>query len=130
MISSPLLVGEDFQTVHRIQIEDVPESAGQVVLIKGSMTAENTFPFDYELRPLLYDRNWKEIEVRADPVRIPAGSRESPAIVPLSFEWTVDHAAVRFMDVKLVGRTAKNRQGEALYQDQHLTLKDLTIELY
>ena len=130
LISSPLLIGENFQAVHRMSFEDIPESVDKVARIKGSMTAENSFPFDYELYPLLYDRNWKEIEVRSEPVRIPAGSRESPEVVPLSFEWTVDHAAVRFMDVKLVGRTAKNRQGEALYQDQHLTLKDLTIELY
>lgn len=130
LISSPLLVGENFQTVHRIPFETIPGAVGTVERVKGSLMAENTFPFDYEVIPVLYDQNWMEIEVRTEPLRIPAGTQLSPEVAPLSFDWTLNGAAPRYMELQLIGRTAKNRQGEPLYQTQHLTLKDVTVEFY
>ena len=127
-VSSPLLIGKDFQVVHRMDIARLSET-DQVTRIAGTMTVENTFPFDYEIRPVLYDPGIKVISVAAEPLRIPAGSREMPRADTFSFDWTVD-APVRYVTLELTGRTAENRQGETLHKDQHLAVKDITVEIY
>ena len=130
LISSPLLIGKDFQVAHSIPFADVPASVSKLSRVKGSCTVENTFPFDYELRPVFYDADWKEVTISTSPLRIAAGSQGSPTVSALTFDWKVESATARFMDLQLTGRTAAGRQGEALYQDQHLALKDMIIEIY
>ena len=130
LISSPLLIGKDFQVVHSIPFTDVPASVSKLSRIKGSCTVENSFPFDYEIRPFFYDADWKEVPISTDPIRVAAGSQGSPTVASLTFDWKVESATARFMDLQLTGRTASGRQGEALYQDQYLALKDMIVEFY
>ena len=95
--------------------------------VSGTCTIENTLPFDYEIRPVFYRADVK-LPISADPVKIPAGSRESPVIQTYSFDWAI-HSEITTILFELKGRTGSNRQGEALYQDQHVTVKDITLEV-
>ena len=95
--------------------------------VSGTCTIENTLPFDYEIRPVFYKTDAK-LPISADPVKIPAGSRESPVKQTYSFDWTVNTEITTIL-LELKGRTGANRQGEVLYQDQHVAVKDITLEV-
>ena len=125
-VSSPLLIGKDFQARHFADLFLLrgPELIDKV---SGTCTIENTLPFDYEIRPVFYRADVK-LPISADPVKIPAGSRESPVIQTYSFDWAI-HSEITTILFELKGRTGSNRQGEALYQDQHVTVKDITLEV-
>ena len=125
-IQSPLRVGKDFQVVSYADL--MMSTTQKVVRLIGSYTVENSLPFDYEIRPVFF--NWEEqLPISFEPVRIPAGSRESPYVQTITFDWPVD---VQYADLalELKGQTAEGRQGEDLYKDQHIAVKDILLEVY
>ena len=125
-VYSPFLVGKNLQVRHLVELEML-NIWDPVERISGSYTVENTLPFDYEIRPVFFD--WMdELPISVAPARIPAGSRETPRVETVSFDWSVGAKASR-MILELKGHTADGRQGEALYMDQHVSVRDLTLEV-
>ena len=125
-VYTPFLVGKDFQVRHLQELKMLT-NWDTVERMSGTYTVENTLPFDYEIRPIFLD--WMdELPISVAPARIPAGSRESPRVQTVSFDWPVGAKASRVI-LELKGHTADGRQGEPLYMDQHVTVKDLSLEL-
>ena len=124
--SSPLMIGKDFRVRHFVDLE-LLNTWDPVVRIDGTYTVENTLPFDYEIRPVFYE--WKDVlPITAEPVRIPAGSRESPSVQTVSFDWAVD-AHITDLALELKGHTASGREGEVLYKDQHVAVRNIKLEV-
>lgn len=67
-VYSPFLIGRDLQVRHLMELE-LLTSWDPVERIRGTYTVENTLPFDYEIRPVLYD--WKDVtlEIQFAPKR-------------------------------------------------------------
>lgn len=124
-LKTPLRIGKDFQIRH---FEDLKlRFTNHVVKISGTSTVENTFPLDFEIRPVIYTVDGV-IPNSTDPIRVAAGSRESPNVQTVTFDWPVN-AHVTDLFLEFTGRTGTGRQGEDLYKDQHIAVKDITFEV-
>ena len=125
ILETPLRIGKDFQ-IGAYYIDLMLRATKHVVKISGSYTVKNTYPFDFEIRPVFLD--WKEeLPISIEPVKIPAGSKHSPHVQTVTFEWPVDDQFTNlYLEVK--GRTAEGRQGEDLYKDQYFDIKDISFE--
>ena len=125
-VYSPLLVGKDFQARHLMELF-LLNTWDPIERISGTFSVENTLPFDYEIRPACFQGK-DELPISFTPVRIPAGNRESPHVETVSFDWPVGTQITKLF-FELKGRTANGRQGEALYMDQRISVKDITLEV-
>ena len=128
VLQTPLRIGKDFQTGTRY-LNLLTSNAIKLERISGTYTIENTFPFDFEVRPVFCDWNMEQLPISFESITIPAGSRESPYKQTVTVDWPfrVQFAHV-FLEVK--GHTAEGRQGEDLNKDQHIAVKDIALELF
>ena len=124
VIRAPLRIGKDFQI--RDFVDPLLRFTKHVVKISGTYTVENSFPFDFEIRPILYIAD-EVIPNSIEPIRIAAGSRESPNVQTVTFDWPIN-ATVTKVILELTGHTGTGRQGEDIYKDQHIAIKDITYE--
>ena len=126
ILETPLRVGKDFQ-IGAYYVDLMLRGRKYVVKVSGSYTVKNTYPFDFEIRPVFLD--WKEeLPISIEPVIIPAGSRQSPHVQTVTFEWPVD-ASLSNLYLEVKGHTAEGRQGEDLYKDQYFDIKDISYEV-
>ena len=126
ILETPLRVGKDFQ-IGAYYVDLMLRGRKYVVKVSGSYTVKNTYPFDFEIRPVFLD--WKEeLPISIEPVIIPAGSRQSPHVQTVTFEWPVD-ASISNLYLEVKGHTAEGRQGEDLYKDQYFDIKDISYEV-
>ena len=125
ILETPLRIGKDFQ-IGAYYVDLMLRATKHVVKISGSYTVKNSYPFDFEIRPVFLDRK-EELPISIEPVKIPAGSRQSPHVQTVTFEWPVDGLFTNlYLEVK--GHTAEGRQGEDLYKDQYFDIKDISFE--
>lgn len=130
-ISSPLMIGKDFRVRLPLEVNLLVTAREKISRLAGSFSVENTFPFDFEVRPVFQDLMHQDLSVpvSGEPIRFSAGGAGSPRTDRFTFDWTVD-APVRYLVLEFIGTTGKGRQGETLHKDQRLEVKDFNLEIY
>ena len=131
-ISSKMMVGKDFQfQPGPMLLGWIPKSKTSVSKIEGSFQVSNSLPFDFEITPFFDDFNGHVVPVRLETVRIPAGERGKPTVVPVDLKWESNEpVAVRSLGLNLSARTGEGREGESLYKDQQFTIGEVSFLVY
>ena len=132
-ISSKMMVGKDFQIqASPMLLGWIPESKTSVAKIEGSFQVSNSLPFDFEITPIFDDHKGNILPIQLETIRISAGERGKPTVVPVEFKWEsgepVDN--IRSLGLKLSARTGAGREGESLYKDQQLSVSEVSFEVY
>lgn len=131
-ISSRMMVGKDFQfQAGPMLLGWIPKSKNSVTKIEGSFQVSNSLPFDFEITPFFDGFDGQVLPVRLETVRIPAGERGKPTVVPVDFKWeSGEPVAVRSLGLRLSARTGEGREGESLYKDQQFTVGEASFLVY
>jgi hypothetical protein len=131
-ISSKMMVGKDFQfQAGPMLLGWIPKSKTSVSKIEGSFQVSNSLPFDFEITPLFDDFDGHVMPVRLETIRIPAGERGKPTVVPVDFKWeSGEPVAIRSLGLNLSARTGEGREGESLYKDQQFTVGEVSFLAY
>lgn len=131
-ISSKMMVGKDFQfQFGPMLLGWIPKSKTSVSKIEGSFQVSNSLPFDFEITPLFDDFDGHVMPVRLETIRIPAGERGKPTVVPVDFKWeSGEPITIRSLGLNLSARTGEGREGESLYKDQQITVGEVSFLAY
>jgi hypothetical protein len=130
-ISSKMMVGKDFQFQTPFSLATVPQSKASVKKIAGSFSISNSLPFDFEITPFFCDSKGNVLSIQLKSIRISAGEREKPTVVPVDFNWeSSEPVAVKYLGLNVSARTGKGREGESLYKDQQLSVSEVSFEVY
>lgn len=140
VFDSPFLLGKDFSYGFNLIFISIPATLPSMTQLVGHCTLENTLPFDCEIRPCIHLPNVGMYYFQDEPVVIPAGRRDAPQLVDYPFSWTVEEDFLqkyfysqtwqRSVGFEVKAHTAEGREGECLYGDQHLSVKDISAEVY
>ena len=132
-ISSKMMVGKDFQfQFGPMLLGWIPESKTSIAKIEGTFQVSNSLPFDFEITPIFDDHKGNILSIQLETIRIPAGERNKPTVVPVDFKWEpgkpVDN--IRALGLKMSARTGEGREGESLYKDQQFSISEVSFEVY
>lgn len=130
-ISSKMMVGKDFQFQTPFYLAVVPQSKTSVNKITGSFSISNSLPFDFEITPFFCDNKGNVLPIQLKTIRISAGEREKPTVVPVDFNWeSSEPVAVKILGLNSSAHTGEGREGESLYKDQQLSVSDVSFEVF
>lgn len=131
-IHSLFRVGKDFQfQTSPIVLLRIPNVKTEVAKIEGSFQISNSYPFDFEITPIFSDRKGNLMPIRLETIRIPAGERGNPTVVPVDFNWeSSDPVSLGYLGLNIFAHTGEGREGTALYQDQEFAIEQTLFEVF
>jgi len=131
LISSKLMFGKNFQFQTHLALASISRGKAKINHLSGSFLISNSLPFDFEVTPFFTDSKNQPQPIQKETIHVPAGSWGSPAIVPVNLKWeSKESISARVVGLDLTGRMGKRREGEAFYNDQQLTVTEISIEVY
>ena len=120
-ISSPMMIGKDFRFRTGGILAEIPASKNGIRKMTGSFRVSNSLPFDFDVLPVIYDREFTRLPVRMETVHIPAGKRDAPTEVPVDLAWeSPTPVPAGYLFLELTARTGEGREGVFLYKDQRI----------
>ena len=131
-ISSKMMIGKDFQfQAGSVMLGRIPRYKTKITKITGSIRISNSLPFDFEVTPIFDDKEGRVLPIQLETIRIPAGERGNPTVIPVDFNWeSKDPISARSLGLRLIGRTGEGREGSSLFKDQALTIEPTSFEVY
>jgi hypothetical protein len=131
-IHSLFRVGKDFQfQTSPIVLLRIPNVKTEVAKIEGSFQISNSYPFDFEITPIFSDRKGNLMPIQLETIRIPAGERGNPTVVPVDFNWeSSDPVSLGYLGLNIFAHTGEGREGTALYQDQEFAIEQTLFEVF
>jgi hypothetical protein len=69
--------------------------------------------------------------IQLETIRIPAGERGNPTVVPVDFNWeSSDPVSLGYLGLNIFAHTGEGREGTALYQDQEFAIEQTLFEVF